>query len=63
VTITMLDAGKRFMSMQIVDEDQYTPLVDCKPRPGGFLSRRLDRRAVAHDWPVFRLIDGGVARQ
>jgi hypothetical protein len=27
VTITMPDAGKRFMSMQIVNEDQYTPMV------------------------------------
>jgi hypothetical protein len=27
VTITLPDAGKRFMSMQIIDEDQYTPMV------------------------------------
>jgi len=27
VTITLPDAGKRFMSMQIIDEDQYTPVV------------------------------------
>jgi len=27
VTITLPDAGKRFMSMQIIDEDQYTPQV------------------------------------
>jgi hypothetical protein len=27
VTITLPDAGKRFMSMQIIDEDQYTPHV------------------------------------
>lgn len=27
VTITLPDAGKRFMSMQVIDEDQYTPQV------------------------------------
>ena len=27
VTITLPDSGKRFMSMQIVNEDQYTPMV------------------------------------
>ena len=27
VTITLPDAGQRFMSMQIINEDQYTPLV------------------------------------
>jgi hypothetical protein len=26
-TVTMPDAGKRFMSMQIIDEDNYTPAV------------------------------------
>jgi len=28
VTVTLPDAGKRFMSMQVIDEDQYTPEVD-----------------------------------
>jgi hypothetical protein len=28
VTVTMPNAGKRFMSMQVIDEDQYTPEVD-----------------------------------
>lgn len=27
VTITLLDAGKRFMSMQVINEDHYTPMV------------------------------------
>jgi hypothetical protein len=27
VTITLPDAGKRFMSMQVINEDQYTPMV------------------------------------
>jgi hypothetical protein len=31
VTITMPDAGKRFMSMQVLDEDQYTHRVAYKP--------------------------------
>ncbi len=31
VTITLPDAGKRFMSMQIIDEDQYTTQVAYKP--------------------------------
>jgi len=33
VTITLPDAGKRFMAMQVVNEDHYTPLVDCKSGP------------------------------
>jgi hypothetical protein len=28
VTVTLPDAGKRFMSMQVIDEDEYTPEVD-----------------------------------
>ena len=28
VTITLPDAGKQFMSMQVIDEDEYTPEVD-----------------------------------
>jgi hypothetical protein len=31
VTITMPDAGKRFMSLQVIDEDQYTHGVHYKP--------------------------------
>lgn len=27
VTITLPDAGKRFMSMQVINEDEYTPVV------------------------------------
>jgi hypothetical protein len=33
VTITLPDAGKRFMSMQVINEDHYTPMVVY--RPGG----------------------------
>jgi len=31
VTVTLPDAGKRFMSIQVIDEDQYTPLVTYTP--------------------------------
>src|SRR6516225_4226245 len=31
VTITLPDAGKRFMVMQVVNEDQYTPVVFYDP--------------------------------
>ena len=31
VTITKPDTGKRFQSMQVINEDQYTPMVVYKP--------------------------------
>jgi hypothetical protein len=31
VTITLPDAGKRFVSMQVISEDHYTPMVVYKP--------------------------------
>jgi len=31
VTITLPDAGKRFVSMQVIDQDQYTHAVNYKP--------------------------------
>ncbi len=31
VTITLPDAGKRFMSLQVINEDQYTPMVVYRP--------------------------------
>jgi hypothetical protein len=31
VTVTLPDAGKRFMSMQVIDEDQYAPAVVYAP--------------------------------
>ena len=31
VTITKADTGKRFQSMQVISEDQYTPMVVYKP--------------------------------
>ena len=32
VTITLPDAGKRFMSLQIINEDHYVPAVDLRRR-------------------------------
>jgi len=40
VTITLPDPGKRFMSMQVFDEDQYTHLVAYKP--GTYTLRKQD---------------------
>ena len=40
VTITLPDPGKRFMSMQVIDEDKYTPR--CHLRPWPHLSRGRD---------------------
>ncbi|MEJ8845812.1 DUF1254 domain-containing protein [Variovorax rhizosphaerae] len=40
VTITLPDAGKRFMSMQVLDEDHYTPLVSY--RPGSYTLTRKE---------------------
>ncbi|MCP3472191.1 DUF1254 domain-containing protein [Bradyrhizobium sp. CCGUVB1N3] len=38
VTVTMPDAGKRFISLQVIDEDHYTPDVsmgpEATPSPG-----------------------------
>ena len=33
VTVTLPDAGKRFMSMQVINEDHYTPTVVYAPGP------------------------------
>jgi hypothetical protein len=38
VTITLPDAGKRFMAMQVIDEDQYTP--SATYRPGDYILTR-----------------------
>jgi hypothetical protein len=33
VTIMLPDAGKRFMSMQVISQDHYTPMVVYRPGP------------------------------
>ncbi len=46
VTITLPDAGKRFMSMQVIDEDQYTPGVIYRPGTYTFTRERIGTRYV-----------------
>lgn len=41
VTVTLPDAGERFMSMQVIDEDEYTPMVVY-----GAGSHTLDRQQI-----------------
>ena len=41
VTITLPDPGKRFLSMQVIDEDEYSPEVDY-----GAVVRTLTREEV-----------------
>ena len=47
VTITLPDAGKRFMSMQVIDEDEYTPLVQY-----GAGSQTLTKEAIGARYVV-----------
>ena len=46
VTITMPDTGKRFISMQVVNEDQYTPMVVYKPGKYTLTQDKMDTRYV-----------------
>jgi hypothetical protein len=46
VTITLPDAGKRFMSMQVIDEDQYTPQVIYQAGPHTFSKKNIETRYV-----------------
>ncbi|MGE3872961.1 MAG: DUF1254 domain-containing protein [Parvibaculaceae bacterium] len=46
VTITMPDAGKRFMSMQVIDQDQYTHLVAYKPGSHALTRNEIGTRYV-----------------
>jgi hypothetical protein len=45
--VTMPDAGRRFMSLQVIDEDQYTPEVvygaAATPSPGRRSARAIPR--------------------
>jgi hypothetical protein len=47
VTITLPDAGKRFMSMQVIDEDEYTPEVDY-----GAVTRTLTKDEIGTRYVV-----------
>jgi hypothetical protein len=46
VTVTLPDAGKRFMSMQVIDEDEYTPEVDYGAGTYSFTRERIGTRYV-----------------
>jgi len=55
VTITLPDAGKRFMSMQVINEDHYTPMVVYKPGPVTLTRDQVGTRYVMT--PVRTLVD------
>jgi len=46
LTVTMPDAGKRYMSMQIIDEDHYTPLVSYGAGSHTFTREQIGTRYV-----------------
>jgi hypothetical protein len=46
VTVTMPDAGKRFMSMQVIDEDHYVPAVFYGAGPHTFTKEQIGTRYV-----------------
>ncbi|WP_458774562.1 DUF1214 domain-containing protein [Desulforhopalus sp. 52FAK] len=46
VTITKPDTGKRFQSMQVVNEDQYTPMVVYKPGTYTLTQEKMGTRYV-----------------
>jgi hypothetical protein len=47
VTITMPDAGKRFMSMQVIDEDHYVPAVFYGPGSHTLTADQIGTRYVS----------------
>jgi hypothetical protein len=55
VTITLPDAGKRFISMQLITEDQYTPPAIYAPGPHTITKQKLGTRYVMA--PVRILVD------
>jgi hypothetical protein len=46
VTITLPNAGKRFMSMQVINEDEYTPMVVYKPGDVTLTKKNVGTRYV-----------------
>ena len=46
VTVTMPDAGKRFMSMLLIDEDQYAPAVFYGAGPHTITKKQIGTRYV-----------------
>lgn len=55
VTVTLPDAGSRFMSMQVIDEDEYTPKVIYTSGPHTFTRKDIGTRYVMT--PVRILVD------
>ncbi|MHC2439032.1 DUF1254 domain-containing protein [Bradyrhizobium sp. USDA 4451] len=47
VTVTMPDSGKRFMSLQVIDEDHYTPNVFYGPGSHTFTRKGIGTRYLA----------------
>jgi hypothetical protein len=47
VTVTLPDAGKRYMAMQVVNQDHYTISVIYKPGPHTFNKEKIGTRYVA----------------
>jgi hypothetical protein len=45
-TVTLPDSGKRFMSMQVINEDHYTPMVVYKPGTHTFTKDQIGTRYV-----------------
>ena len=46
VTVTLPDAGGRFMSIQVINEDHYTPFVVYKPGKHTFTKKQIGTRYV-----------------
>ena len=46
VTVTLPDPGKRFMTLQVISEDHYTPLVVYKPGPVTITREQVGTRYV-----------------
>lgn len=44
VTITLPDAGKRYLAMQVINEDEYTPQVVYTPGPHTFTQQQVGSR-------------------
>ena len=47
VTVTLPQAGKRFMSMQVINQDHYTPMVNYKPGNYTLTEQNVGTRYVA----------------
>ncbi len=46
VTVTLPNAGKRYMAMQVINQDEYTPMVVYKPGPVTLTRDKVGTRYV-----------------